>query len=177
MTKNLKVSAAVLLSLFLISNVFAKDAFETYGDFGQVLLPATAVVMISIQKDKEGAIQFAKAFTSTLAVTYGLKYAVNSERPNGGKHSFPSGHTSSAFAGAAFIQQRYGWEYGLPAYIAAALVGVSRVTSNKHFVGDVFVGAAIGIGANLIFTSKYEKEAITIVPTSNGVLLVLNYNW
>src|SRR5689334_2533807 len=42
----------------------------------------------------------ALAIGRTEVVTYGLKYSVTEERPNGGGHSFPSGHTSVAFSGA-----------------------------------------------------------------------------
>jgi len=181
MQRRLKVLKILIVALLLVvaftSKVSARDAFETYGDIGSVALPVAGMIMSVAQKDTEGTVQFVKAFVSTEVVTYGLKYTVNSRRPNGENHSFPSQHTSAAFAGAAFIQQRYGWEYGVPSYIAASLVGASRVTSNKHNVGDVIAGAAIGIGANLIFTQKYEKKTVKIVPIDSGALLMLNYNW
>ena len=45
---------------------------------------------------------------------------------------------------ATFIQQRYGWQYGLPAYVAASYVGYTRVASDQHYLEDVLAGAAIG---------------------------------
>lgn len=82
------------------------------------------------------------------AVTRGLKLSIDEQRPDGGKHSFPSGHTSMAFAGAEFLRKEYGWQWGSPALLAAAFVGWSRVESKRHYTHDVIAGAAIGLLAN-----------------------------
>ena len=58
-----------------------------------------------------------------MAVVYVLKPLVDRTRPDGGHQWFPSGHTASAFAGAAFLQMRYGWALGAPAYAVASFVG------------------------------------------------------
>ena len=84
----------------------------------------------------------------TTVVTYGLKYAVDEERPNGEGGSFPSGHTAITFAGAEFIRKQYGWGWGVPAYAAAGFVGWSRVQTNDHWTHDVLAGAAIGVLSN-----------------------------
>lgn len=88
------------------------------------------------------------AMLRTTAVTYGLKYAVDEERPNGEGGSFPSGHTAITFAGAEFIRKAYGWQWGAPAYAAAGFVGWSRVATDDHWAHDVLAGAAIGILSN-----------------------------
>jgi len=80
--------------------------------------------------------------------TAALKYTVNETRPNGGAHSFPSGHASAAFTGAEFIRKEYGWAWATPAYLAASFVAWSRVEADKHYTHDVLAGAAIGILAN-----------------------------
>jgi membrane-associated phospholipid phosphatase len=60
-------------------------------------------------------------------MTQGLKVAVHRTRPDQGRFSFPSGHTSGTFATATVLQREFGWRVGLPAYGLAAYVAGSRV--------------------------------------------------
>jgi len=107
----------------------------------------------------DGTMQLAKSMVLSQVVTHSLKTLISKERPNGRCcDSFPSGHTSAAFTGAAFIQKRYGWSYGIPAYIAATYTGYSRVYSDKHDVEDVVAGAIIGIASSYYFTKKYNQS-------------------
>jgi membrane-associated phospholipid phosphatase len=105
---------------------------------------------------------------ATTLATLTLKRAFDSTawgtRPNGGQNSFPSGHTSSACAGAAFIGQRYGWAYGAAAMLPAAFVGYSRVDENMHHWRDVAAGCALGVGFSMLFVHPEEKRAISIIP-------------
>ena len=74
-----------------------------------------------------------------------VKVAVGRERPNGQDHkSFPSGHTSNAFAMASVAHSHYGWKIGVPAYALAGLMGVSRIREDKHWLSDVVAGAGLG---------------------------------
>ncbi len=65
--------------------------------------------------------------------------------------SWPSGHTTTAFAFAAAFsilwpRLRY------PAFALAALAGYSRMATNNHFLADVIMGATIGtVGAVLVY--------------------------
>ena len=70
---------------------------------------------------------------------------------NGNFQSFPSGHTTAAFALASTVtseSQRWWphqtWIVGPTVYSAATLVGLSRMYNNKHWASDVVLGAAIG---------------------------------
>lgn len=58
--------------------------------------------------------------------------------------SFPSGHTASSFAAAYFIQKTYGKKLGIPAYMLATGIGLSRVGVGVHYPSDVIAGAAVG---------------------------------
>jgi len=109
---------------------------------------------------------FALAFARMEAATYGLKYSIEAERPNGGSESFPSGHTASAFMGAEFIRKEYGNGWGLPAYAVAGWVGYSRVESGNHYWRDVLGGALIGIAANHDFHGFHTRHGdVSIGPT------------
>lgn len=78
--------------------------------------------------------------------TTALKYAVRRERPDGSNRlSFPSGHTSNAFAQATVLQHHYGWRGGVPAFALASFIGVAgRLEENDHHVTDVLAGATLG---------------------------------
>ncbi|MEM9362957.1 MAG: phosphatase PAP2 family protein [Bacteroidota bacterium] len=130
------------------------------GDILVVALPSLALGSTFIWQDgQKGMYQFSKALASTLALSYGLKFLINKERPNGeNNYSFPSAHTSAAFASAAFLHRRYGWEYGLPAYVLAGYVGFTRIKANKHDGWDVLAGAAIGTGMSYLFSKPFDKE-------------------
>ena len=107
------------------------------------------------------------------ATVKGVKYMVNRQRPYGGKHSFPSGHTATSFMTATLLYKEYGWRnpwFSIGGYTVAALTGVSRIMNNAHWMSDVVAGAAVGIGSvhlgyyltDLIFKGKhlyhgYEK--------------------
>jgi len=101
-------------------------------------------------------LQFGESAALTLGATYALKYAIEEERPNGGRHAFPSAHASISFASAEFMHKRYGWKYGIPAYAAALFVAYSRVEARQHYTHDVIAGAVIGIGSSYLFTRPYE---------------------
>ena len=110
-------------------------------------------------------------------MTHGLKILINKERPNGGDYSFPSGHTSAAFTGAAFIEKRYGYKVGVPAYLLASFVGWSRVNANKHDYWDVLGGIIIGYGSAYIFAKPINKKVelgINHIDNTNTLSLYLS---
>lgn len=146
----------MLLCLTFSVSVQAGDSIETAGDVLMVILPATAAGLTVGFKDSKGTLQFGESTALALGATYGLKYTIAEERPNGGRHSFPSAHTSISFSSAEFMRKRYGWNYGIPAYAAALFVAYSRVEARQHHTHDVIAGAAIGIGSSYLFTRPYE---------------------
>lgn len=102
------------------------------------------------------------ALAGTTIITFGLKYGVNRPRPfvtypdiiqkdqNVGPHSFPSGHTSSAFSLATAVTLCYPkWYVAVPAFAWAVTVGYSRMRLGVHFPTDVLVGAIIGSSCSI----------------------------
>ncbi|KAA0990534.1 phosphatase PAP2 family protein [Dyadobacter aurulentus] len=92
-------------------------------------------------------------------VTQGIKRISKYPRPNGeDNHSFPSGHTTTAFANAEILHQEYGERsvfYSIGGYGTASAVGAMRILNNKHWLADVLMGAGIGIGATKVFYISY----------------------
>jgi membrane-associated phospholipid phosphatase len=67
-------------------------------------------------------------------------------------HSFPSGHTVSAFASAMvftyFCRNKL---WGFPLFLLAAVVGYSRMYLSQHFFEDVTAGSVIGVVVTAIW--------------------------
>lgn len=103
-----------------------------------------------------------------MAVTVNtLKQTVHKERPDkSNNHSFPSGHTATAFMLATMLHKEYGLTrspfYSIAGYSLATATALSRQLNNKHWFSDTMTGAGIGILstelgyylADLIFKNK-----------------------
>lgn len=154
-----------------------KTTTQKIGDVGEYAMPSLVLAIALAHTDSKGVGQFALASATTLGLVNILKQTIDSRRPNGGHRSFPSGHTASAFMSAAFLQRRYGWTYGLPAYAAATFVGYSRVHTKQHWTRDVVASAALGIGSNFVFTHRYRR--VTIAPTAGpeGAGVAMQITW
>ena len=73
-------------------------------------------------------------------------------------HSFPSGHTGTAFAMALLLSQPVNkklWSIILPVF--ALLVAYSRVYLGQHYVTDVLAGMAVGIVTAVLSIFIYQK--------------------
>ena len=137
----------------------SRKAVRTSGDVLVFITPVASLATVLATQDWQGLKQGVFTGVTTLGVTYALKYLVKKERPDfSDNHSFPSMHTSVSFAGAAFIQRRYGWKWGIPAYAVSTYVGWSRVYGKKHDWWDVAAGAVIGAGSAYIFTRPFAKK-------------------
>lgn len=127
-------------------------------------LVVVAVGLPAVKGDWNGSLQAAGSIGATAGVTWALKETFPETRPDGSdRKSFPSGHTSVAFAAAASLAERQGWDVGIPAHLAAAFVGFARVKADKHHWYDAVVGAAIGEAAGLLITRK-PRENIAVIP-------------
>lgn len=75
-------------------------------------------------------------------------------------YSFPSGHTTVAFAFATILAVKLP-KIRIPVIIIAALIGLSRIYVGAHYPSDVLAGAVLGSGVSaviLVVESKIRKK-------------------
>ena len=135
---------------------------------------APAAVMLGLKtagvesRSSWGRMLVSDAFAAALmgSVVNTLKTTTHVTRPDGSNnHSFPSGHTATAFMTATMLSKEYGHKspwISVGAYTTATATGLMRMANNKHWLSDVLTGAGIGILstemgywlADLIFKEK-----------------------
>jgi hypothetical protein len=101
-------------------------------------------------------------------------------RGKGSNSSFPSGHATLAFSAATVYAMEYKNTVWVPivAYSAASLISASRITENKHWTTDVFVGAVLGYFNGRHVVNNYHRYAKLQAPQQpkNSVTYNLQYS-
>ena len=129
------------------------------GENLSTMIAGTAYATSLAAKDYRGFVFMGLHHATSSLVTKALKDGVGQRRPGDqDSRSFPSGHTNTAFAGAAFMQQRYGPRWGIPSYISALIVAWSRVYGNKHYVNDIIGSASIASFSAWAIVPPYDAE-------------------
>ncbi|RYY67328.1 MAG: phosphatase PAP2 family protein [Chitinophagaceae bacterium] len=93
--------------------------------------------------------------------------------------SFPSGHTTAAFSAATVYALEYRDRPWVPilAYSAATLIGVSRITENKHWATDVLAGAALGYATGRLVVNNYHRYAQIKTPGTRKASVSFNCSY
>lgn len=170
MTRTTPSHAALAIALLLGGTpALASDkGWGRASGIARDLLVGAALGVPAVQSDWQGDLQAAGSLLVTGGATWGLKELIPERRPDGSdRKSFPSGHTSIAFAAAGTLENRYGWQAGAPAFILASFVGVARVEARRHHWYDVVTGAALGTGTAFAITRQRGSD-VRLVPWADG---------
>lgn len=146
--------------------------FISDSDVPIAIATPVTIYIIGLSKDdknlKEKAIFIGESFLVSSFVTIAMKYSFKRERPfytypeldkqsEGGGFSFPSGHTSAAFANATALSIAFPkWYVIAPSFVWAGAVGYSRMDLGVHYPSDVLAGAIVGSGSAYL-TYKINK--------------------
>ena len=144
---------------------------ESAGQDVAIALPVVAgAVSMLHDQDWDGLGEFTESTVLTVGSALLLKQIVHERRPdNSDDQSFPSDTAALAYSSADYMWDRYGWEYGVPAYAAAMFVGYSRVKAKKHHWYDVAASSAIAFGFNYAFVTRYHaNDRFRVEGTSDG---------
>jgi len=163
---------------------------NTGGQYEMITLGAIGAYGFIFKDEKMKTTTFlaSQAYLTSAGVSYVIKFLSGRQRPsvfsenrvtanptfkgpfanlgrdeNGKKlnSSFPSGHTTVAFAAATVYAMEYRIKPWVPivSYSAASLIGLSRLTENKQWATDVLVGSALGYLSGRQVVNNYHRYA------------------
>lgn len=158
--------------------------WSALGDYSGQIIPNALYVIgmggYGLLADDSSALKkmsvMVRATLSASIVSTALKTIVREPRPHDPsvKNSFPSGHSTTAFAFASVIGAEHGPWAGAAAYSLATLVALSRINDNRHYLHDVVGGAAIGLSYGISISrraNKLEAESAPAVAMTYAAVL------
>ena len=158
----------ILRDINVNRNTSLDPTFKIITNSAVPISVATPIIIYSvglIKQDstiKKQAIFIGETFLVSAFVTTALKHSIKRERPfdtysdidnatSAPGYSFPSGHTSTAFATATSLSMAYPkWYVIAPSFVWASALGYSRMHLGVHYPTDVFAGALVGSGCAYI---------------------------
>ena len=134
-----------------------KSGLQDAGKIVAIALPVAAGGVSAFKGDWDGIVDLVAVTGLSVGTAYGLKQFVHEQRPDHTDwQSFPSEQSALAFGTAAYMWDRYGWRWGLPAYAAAGFVGYARIDAKRHHWWDVAASVGIGWLYSRLITSRYR---------------------
>lgn len=119
---------------------------------------------------RETGLLSAEALIDSVIVESALKTVTQRARPLAGHerseffdggNSFPSGHSTQAWAVATVIANEYKGRRSIQllAYGTATAVSVARFTGNKHYLSDTLAGSVLGYAiGKYVYTTHHRKS-------------------
>lgn len=161
------IAAALMLCPLTAPAAVDEDEYtgqELSADILTGLLPIATWGIARYKDDGDGEGQFLRSTAVSLVLNTSLRVAFNEtswgERPNGSPYGFPSGHAAFATSSAAFLQDRFGWKFGVPAYAVVGYVAWVRVDTDHHRWRDVVAGVALSMGVSRLFVTPHDATHI-----------------
>jgi membrane-associated phospholipid phosphatase len=119
---------------------------------------------------RETGVLSAEAMIDSIIVEGALKGITQRARPLDGHErseffdggsSFPSGHSTQAWALATVVAHEYKDRAAvqIAAYGIASAVSVARFTGHKHYISDVVAGSALGFGIGRYVYKAHHRES------------------
>jgi len=151
-----------------VQHIFVGNKKTTVDNYLQI---APAGIIIGLEtigiKGKHKPLQTAMIFTMSNvilnSIVQPIKHITKINRPDNSDYkSFPSGHTTEAFASAELMRIELNGNYpwlSITGYLMAATTGYLRMYNNKHWISDVIIGAGIGIASTKLSVLIFDEMA------------------
>ena len=160
------------------------DYLDVMNDFGgrHMWIPASSIFAVSLLTDNEkfqdAAFTSVESLIASVTITAAVKQVIGRARPEenegplhlrpfSGSVSFPSGHTTLAFAIVSPWVFYYPGPLTYSLFVLSTSTGVARIAKSKHWPTDVLAGAAVGILTGRWLSRRHQDASqsnITVTP-------------
>ena len=157
------IAAALFAALPLSAaqaDIASKSTEKTAGEAIAYSLPVAAVtVSLFHDDDWTGIEEYSFVGLSTLGTTVLIRRFVREKSPDGkSDHAFPSLQAAVGSPAESYLWRRYGWEYGLPAFILEHSASFLLDRAGKHHFVDGLAVSAISAGFSWMAVTPYHKR-------------------
>ncbi len=142
-----------------------------------IALPITAIgVSLLHHRDWKGIGEFAVSAGLTVGSALIIRQIVRNQRPDhlGDFHSLTPPDLALADASSDYMWSRYGWRYGVPAYLASAFVSYALTDAKKNHWYDTLATGALAFGFNYAIVDRYRpgRYHVSAEAAPNGGAMV-----
>lgn len=130
--------------MILLLGIKRKSNWREWGFLLLLSLGVTAVLSNLIVKPAVGRLRPFEQLAFPIIISHPLDF------------SFPSGHTSAAFA-AAWVCYAMNRKWGIAMLIFAVVMAFSRLYLGVHYPSDLLVGAALGTTVSLLILKCWKR--------------------
>jgi len=152
----------------------ASTSLRNAGNALIIALPVAAAGASALHRDWKGFGEFTISAALTVGTAYALRQMVRDRRPD---HSDFRGFTppdlALADSSADYLWNRYGWQYGVPAYAAQLVSSYALTDGKKNHWYDTLGSAALAFGFDYAIVSRYRSSRyhLRVEPQPNGASL------
>ncbi len=169
------LSCVVVWAMLPAPAAAASKALRNAGSAITIALPVAAVgVSLLHDDDWKGIGEFAVSAGLSVGTAYLFREIVRERRPDHSDfHTFTPPDVALSDASADYLWSRYGWRYGLPAYLGRAVVSYALTDSKKNHWYDTFASGAIAFGFNYAIVDRYHATGfhVSAEPQPHGAML------
>jgi hypothetical protein len=179
-----RISLATMLCLIGASGTAEAVSDSTLEKAGQGVAIALPLIAGGIAIYKDDWVGLGQESTDAIVdygTAYALKQIVHVRRPDHSDFkSFPSTTQAVASVASSFLWARYGWRYGLPAFVVGGFVSYSLSHTKQNNWYDTIAASAIDAGvAHFLDTPYHEprnfRTELSVTPDGASFRLAYNF--
>ncbi len=153
------LAGAVLLLPAMAHAATPNPSLRKAANIVTIALPVAAIgVSLLHHNDWKGMEEFAVSAGLTVGSAFLIRQIVRNKRPGNTTdfHSLTPPDLALADASSDYLWSRYGWRYGVPAYLASAFVSYALTDAKKNHWYDTLASGALAFGFNYALVDRYH---------------------